>query len=378
MKKTKKTVMLLGVALILALVMALMAGPAMASTPKVIDTDATITGDDTGGSPPIIKGKWEKFHHPNGTDPASPHAASVDFYDDDPVAGGMQVFPPGEADKQGIVDVEFWAVVTDPQGTDDIQFVYADVYHPAADGSAAQVDFKYEVMLLQVCCDYLDPGVRAVAIAEMTAADAAGAITYGDIPADGTYTLDDLIHQYEKGEAKIYMGHEVLDYHQPWGWYTVEVCAADQALEKDYLVNTFEYVKTVGFMLDFSAINFGEIKICKEKIVSGDDDMTTPGEPTIKNLGNCAIQLWVHFDDMGFGKRTEASTEVWNVHYDVRLDLDDPVYCDPCEDAEVPGILERCETEQLSFSIHVDKAEPGYYYGILTITAEQAPHEEPA
>lgn len=372
MKKTKKTVMLLSVALILGLVMALMAGPAMASetSEKTVTTDATITGDDTGGSPPTIKGKWEKFHHPNGTDPASPHAASVYFYDDDPVAGGMQVFPPGEADPQSIVDVEFWAVVTDPQGTDDIQFVSADVYHP--DGSP-----KYQVMLLQVCCDYLDPTVRAAAIAEMTAADAAGAITYGDNPAGGTYTLDDLIHQYEKGEAKIYQGEEELDYHQPHGWYTVKVCAADQALEKDYLENTFEYVKTVGFMLDFTVIDFGEIKICKEKIVSGDDDMTTPAAPTIKNLGNSAIQLWVHFDDMKFGKRTEDGKEVWNVHYDARLGLNPPVYFDPCDDAEVPGILELCETEQLCFSIHVDKAEPGDYSGTATITAQQ-PGEVPA
>jgi hypothetical protein len=371
----KRIVML--VSMVLVLVLLLAASPVFAtdsgSEPKEIDTSAEIIGDGPGGSPPIIKGKWEKFHHPNGTVPPSPVPPSNWLYDDDPIAPGIQVFPPGEADPQGKVNVQYWAVVTDPQGTDDIQFVSVDVYHP--DGSP-----KYQVMLLQEFCNYLYPVVRQAAIDEMTAADEAGAIRYGDTPTGGMYNLDDLIHQYEKGEAKIYKGIEILSYHQMHGTYRVVVCAADQNLEKDYLENTFTYVKAVGFMLDFNALNFGQIKICKEVIISGDKDMTTPEEPTVKNLGNSPCRLWVRFDDMGFGKRTEGGVEVWNVHYDARLDLFNPVYFDPCgtdvfdpacTDTLIPGILDLCQYEQLSFSIHVEKAEPGMYMGKAIITATQ-------
>ena len=368
------------VSLVMVIVLLLAASPVLAlastSQPKEIDTQTTVIGDAATGSPPIIKAKWEKFHHPNNTTPPSPLPPSNWLYDDDPVAPGIQIFPPGEADPQGIVDLQFWAVVTDPQGTADIQYVSVDVYHP--DGTP-----KYQVMLLQAFCDYLDPIVRQAAIDELTAADAAGAITYGDDPATGLlFDLTDLIHEYEKGDAKIYKGIEILTYHQMAGDYFVEVIAADQAGQKDVLRNIFEYVEAVGFMLDFTELNFGEIKICKEKIIAGDKDITTPLEPTVKNLGNVPCQLWVRMDDMGFGKRSEGGLQVWNVHYDARLGLNSPVYFDPCgtdvtdpacADTLIPGILGLCQYEQLSFSIHVEKASINTtYIGKAIISATKA------
>ncbi len=355
----------LGILLALALVLAFSV-PALADVPPVT-TQVEVVGDATG-SPPIIKAKWEKFSHYLDSGALRPDRAmyTLDYttYDDDPLLDGIQVFPPGQNDPQGEIDVEYWAVVTDHQGLADIVFVSADVRHP--DGSP-----KYEVMLLQVCTNYLDPMVKEEAIAEMTAADEAGAITYNTNPETGNpYTLDDLIFEYEQNEAWIFMGVEWLDYHQPHGIYTVEVCAADQGLKKDYKTNTFEYVKEASIAIDFTVLDFGQVLLCKEVPISGDNDMTTPNKPTVKNLGNCDAHVNVHFDDMGLGWRTENGEQVPNVTYDARLDLLDPVpIINPCCDTELPGVVPLCNQMKISFSIHVSKAEPGIYTGTCTIWA---------
>jgi len=376
----------LGILLALALTVALTV-PVMADVPDV-DTKVTVVGD-ASGSPPIIKAKWEKFSHYTDSGeirkaaeaavpPIPPEVYRPTYtlgsmtYDDDPTLAGIQVFPPGQTDPQGEIDVEYWAVVTDNQGRDDIVFVSADVVHP-------DTTPKYQVMLLQACTDYLAPAVRQAAIDEMTAADAAGAITYNEIMVfDGTawvgtgeyYTLDDLIFEYEQNEAWIFMGVEWLDYHQPCGTYTVKVCAADQGLKKDYKENTFEYVKEASIALDFTSLNFGEVLLCKEVTISGDADMATSDKPTVKNLGNCDAGVNVHFDDMGFGWRTEDGVQVPNVTYDARLDLFEPVpVINPSDDTLLPGILPLCNHLKICFSIHVSKAEPGEYTGICTIWA---------
>ncbi len=330
-----------------------------------VTTQVEVVGG-AGGSPPVIKAKWEKFSHylDSGAKRPDRDMYTLDYmtYDDDETVDGIQVFPPGQDDPQGEIDVEYWAVVTDPQGLDDIVFVSADVHHP--DGSP-----KYEVMLLQVFADYNDPIVKEQAFAEMEAADAAGAITYND-----GYTLDDLEFQYEQNEAWIFKGVEWLDYHQPHGMYTVNVCAADQGLKKDYKENAFEYVKEASIAIDFTVLDFGQVLLCKEVPISGDNDMATPDKPTVKNLGNCDAHINVHFDDMGLGWRTENGEQVPNVTYDARLDLFDPVpVIKPCEDTLLPGKLLMCETMKISFSIHVDKAEPGTYNGTVTLCCEPVP-----
>ena len=352
----------LGILLALVLVLAFSV-PALADVPDV-PTKVTVVGD-AAGSPPIIKAKWEKFSHYTNSGEMRPDRAAytLDYmtYDDDPTTAGIQVFPPGQNDAQGEIDVEYWAVVTDPQGRADIVFVSADVYHP--DGSP-----KYEVMLLQVCANYLDATVKAEAFAEMEAADAAGAITY-----NAGYTLDDLKAQYEQNQAWIFMGVEWLDYHQPHGMYRVEVCAADQGLKKDYKENWFEYVKEASIAIDFTMLDFGEVLLCKEVPISGDNDMTTPNKPTVKNLGNCDANVCVHFNDMGLGWRTENGEQVPNVTYDARLDLFEPVpVINPSEDIQLPGVVPLCNHMKISFSIHVSKAEPGEYTGICTIWATDA------
>ena len=279
------------------------------------------------GDPPVVKAKWE-------------------LPDDDPNKPGTQIFPP--LIHNASLTVEYYAVVTDQQGIDDIDRVYVDVYHP--DGT-----FKYQVQLYQV-----EDVSEAVAMIE-DAADK-GVITL----APG-FTVADLIHEVEKYEAKVFVGEGELSYHQPYGNYTVSAYAYDQNNGRSaYLNNTFEYVRGVGFEIDFTEINFGDVEVCKNKWISGDEEWGTP-DPTIRNIGNTPAKIKVHFDDMGFGKTGDE----WNVEYDARLGLFEHVVFEPCEEVELPGTLNLCTTEEISFSIHVKKGE-GEHTGNMTISAVPA------
>jgi hypothetical protein len=82
---------------------------------------------------------------------------------------------------------------------------------------------------------------------------------------------------------------------------------------------------------------------------------------------------------VGFGKRTEGGVQVWNVGYDARLGLFEPIplpgepYIDPEIDIELPGELPLCNTLELDFSIHVSKATIGTYTGNCTIWCTPSP-----
>ena len=280
-----------------------------------------------GGDPPVVKAKWE-------------------LPDDDPNKPGTQIFPPLEHGAS--LTVEYYAVVTDQQGIEDIDRVYVDVYHP--DGT-----FKYQVQLYQV--EDVD---EAIAMIE----DAADR---GIITLAPNFTVDDLIHEVEQYEAKVFKGEGELSYHQPYGNYTVRAYAYDQNNGRsEYLNNTFEYIRGLGFEIDFTEINFGDVEVCKDKWVSG-DTVWGPPDPTIRNIGNTPAKINVSFDDMGFG----MTNEDWNVEYDARLDLFDPVVFDPYEEVQLPGTLDLCTTTKISFSIHVKKGE-GTHTGTMTISAVPA------
>lgn len=157
----------LGILLALVLVLAFSV-PVMA-VEEPVTTAANVVG--TGGSPPEIKCKWETaFDYPSG--------------DDDTTTPGMQADLAGpQADKT----IYYWAVVMDPQGVDNIQKVWADVYEPCG-------TFKYEVDLVQIYC--LDP---AGAVWALDLAETAGLVVYG-----APHTFATTSQQLLDGQAKMY------------------------------------------------------------------------------------------------------------------------------------------------------------------------------
>jgi hypothetical protein len=369
-----------------------------------IPTSATITGGTGGGGgnlPPVIKAKWEY---------------DLDVICDlDPLCGGPCIQCGDHPDNQwihdaccnipglqvkpilyGAVRVGYYAVVTDPEGVSHVDHVYADIWHP--DGS-----FKYQIELFPIG---FEGGVydKTAALENWTHAWGCHSdlIKINDVWASGLPIIpgtnppeqvapeDDILDEINEELAYIFYGEAVIDYCQPGGWYYVGVRAHDgYDAWCDYLYNRYWYIPTAGIDVDFiGGIDYGTVAECTNKWVGGDHLFSTPAKPTIRNIGNTPVLLFVYQDDMGFGKTAGN----WNVEFDARLSADGAVrvYKPEEKDAKnplpypaepdnpanfypgvrIPGILPLCTEEKMDFSIHVFKGMPGYtYIGNMTLCA---------
>jgi hypothetical protein len=329
---------------LMSLVLALsLAVPVMANSETNVTTGATVNAG--GGLPPIIKCKWERP-------------------DDGDNGPGTQVLPSGEyqVDKP----MEYFAVVTDPEGAGTVAAVYADVWHP--EGLPECGSFKYQLQLhLIEKIPGPDGNVEELKAMVQCAYDD-GLITFSP-----DYDIDEVIHEIDQCLADVYRGTQVMDYHQPAGMYRVEVIAFDNNNNQSVpLVNFFEYVPLTKVAFDFTNVDYGSVEVCTNKWVGGNTFFEMfDGYPTVRNLGNTNAQIVVAQDDMGLGD----TSGVPNVEYDARLgpvggnahvtydptDLSNPVM------TTIPGILELCNTQKLDFSIHVKKAPAGNYGGDMVI-----------
>ncbi len=317
-----------------------------------IETSVNIAGGDdpNGNEPPIIKCKWEYdlTVDPDGCEGIVPEGTYV--HDADPNEEGLQVAPVLE----GNVKIGFYAVVTDPQGVNTISAVYADVWHP--DGT-----FKYQIELEPVgfCDDMYDKQVALSLWEHVTDA-------HPDLIKFNGYDANEIYDELNEELAYIYYGEAYISYCQPGGWYYVGVRAVDTyGAWCDYLYNKFWYIPTAAIRVDFNSIDYGTVVLSTPKWVGGDQDMNTPQKPTVRNIGNTPVELYVWQDDMGFGKTNGE----WNVEFDARLGADgDVVVYEPeqTDDGKlgvrIPGVLPLCTTEKLDFSIHAKKGFPDVDY----------------
>jgi len=309
-------------------------------------TQVTIQG---GGQndPAIVKAKWE-----------TP--------DDDLTVPLSQVTPDPGSNKT----VTYHAVIK--EGTGTIDSAWAEIYHP--DGT-----YKYEVLLNSV--------------SEGTAVNLWNQITGSNIEAvtfnmpyyvdlfgeDVTLQemIDDVLNELQQFD-KLYRGSAPISYCQPAGWYTVGAIAHDDAFGWCApLWNHFWYVPFAAFETDFTQVNWGTIQSGQTEWVAGDYSMSTPTQPTIRNIGNCPINFNITNDDMGFGWDTLGLH--WNVFYDVRLGHEaTPVEYEPMSDGVHPGMegtdipggpIPLCTEEKIDFSIHIRKPTESYGTGFMTLTA---------
>jgi hypothetical protein len=368
-----------------------------------IPTSATIAGGNggqtNGNSPPVIKAKWEydldvqieQDVTCGGPCPdCSDHPELYWIHDACCCIPGLQVKPI----LYGAVKVGYFAIVTDPEGVAHVDHVYADIWHP--DGT-----FKYQIELFPVgfTGDIYDKTI-ALDIWEHAWDCHSDLIKINDVWAAGLPIIpgseppariapeDDIYDELNEELAYIFYGEAYIDYCQPGGWYYVGVRAHDgYDAWCPYLFNRFWYIPTAGIDVDFasSGINYGSVPEGIDKWVGGDQDFGTPAKPTIRNIGNGPVKLYVYQDDMGFGK----TAGVWNVKFDARLSANgqvrkyDPeqmdmidIYGDPEDPLNyypgvyIPGVLPLCTEEKLDFSIHVYKGFPGYTYtGIMELCA---------
>jgi hypothetical protein len=352
-----------------------------------IPTEVTVTGTGgTGGGvePPLIKCKWEYDMDFELMAEECPDCDPCDnmpgyfTHDACPCLPGLQVKPNLYND----VTVGYYAIVTHPYGVANVDHVYADIWHP--DGT-----FKYQIELFPLGFDEQGAYNKQVALdiwdhvwtyhSDLIKINDVWAQTLtGDIPGSippVPMTPDyDIWDELNEELAYVYYGEAPISYCQPGGWYYVGVNAIGFSSWSDWLFNRFWYIPTSGIAVDFQNINYGTVIAENDKWVGGDPDFTTPTKPTIRNIGNTPVNLYVWQDDMDFGK-TGGS---WNVRYDVRLTADgqvrvyypftqdqiaplpDPAWPENPDNfypgARIPGTLPLCTTEKLDFSIHVYKA----------------------
>jgi hypothetical protein len=346
-----------------------------------ITTTALITGGNSSGNgntPPIIKCKWEydldimipeeecACYAPCGND-------TFWYHDACPCIPGLQVKPI----LYGNVKVGYYAVVTDLEGVDHVDHVYADIWHP--DGT-----FKYQIELHPVGFTY-DAGGNPISYDKTQALFEFDHVVnhhhdllkVNDVWAAGLppelLPEADILDELNQEEAYLFYGEAEINYCQPGGWYYVGVRAHDgYDAWCDYLFNRYWYIPTAGVDIDFTTVDYETVAECTNKWVGGDHDFTTADKPTIRNTGNTPVKLMVYQDDMDFGQ----TGGLWNVEFDARLGADgvirqyEPFQFDlgPSPDfielpgVWIPGILELCTEEKLDFSIHVIKGFPGETY----------------
>jgi hypothetical protein len=326
------------VSVVLALSLVLSLGlPVLAES---VSTGVEVT--QGGGNIPVIKCKWETPDH----DPTQPYT---------------QVNPP--CTYQGTQEVCVWVVVTDVEDQGEVAQVVADIYHP--DGPPECGSMKYGNLEL-VMVDRLSEGIPEFMSA------AAGDLVHYASPFD----YDEVLFELEEGVAQVWRGCFLEDYHQPAGDYSIDVYAVDShANVSEVITNTFEYVATTAFEVDFTSVAYPTTMMSSHVWTLGDRTFGTADRPTVRNLGNTCINLWVEQDDMGFGSYDSGE---YKVEYDARLGNDtgnNTVYYDPCEKVMIPDTLPLCNTQKLDFSIHVKFALPGTYGGTMTLSCSEVPFD---
>jgi len=343
----------------LAMVMAVAVAPAMAETIiSGVTTGATIGGQ---GTPPLVKVKWEQI------DPAI-YGTDEDG-DMTHQTLGAQILPPCEKSeigtRLGLKPVQYYAIVTDPQGLGNIKQVKVVVYHPQ--NSWEQGSEKYQFTLNKVTD-------KISAIALFT-----NAYDHGLVTLNQGITKADVIDELQQDHALLYTNVADLDYEQPGGDYRVVASVTNNQDIEASLINTFNYVPTTCFALDNTNINYGQVPIGAAGIIKGGDTnfVLNDGGMTVRNLGNTNMQMVVGQDDMGFG---QDINQAWKVYFDGRAGWQPvPVDYYPVKKVAdpgaiipstiLPGIIQHSTDEKLDFSIHVLIASTGGYSGNMALTS---------
>lgn len=362
-------------AIVLALALSLaLAVPVVASDgPK--DSTTGVTVNQGGGSPPIVKAKWEQL---------DPSVSPYLLEDGDPLhqIPLTQLNPPVAF--EATIAPQFWAIVTDPQDVSTVDGVWVNVYHP--EGMPECASWKYKLDLYEQVKGVIG-GMGA--IDAFIAAWNAGLVTVGTNETGVPYTYEEILDELVQCDANIYMGVGVLDYHQPAGDYLVVADASDinNNWASDWghdVSNLLTYMPIAGIELDFTHVDYGAVDICYDAWVHGDTEFGTGG-PTVRNIGNTEVELYIQQDDMGFSYEG-FDPITWNVEFDVRLGAptDSPdIYFDPAGikgDTNLPRAdawtlieptLELCNTEKINFSIHVIQGATGSYSGNMWIAYQK-------
>jgi hypothetical protein len=345
----------LGFAMIFALVMSLVPFAAFAQNDQQVPTSAQI---NPAGSPPVVSNKWELPDMQSGVagiqygTVANPHQ-----HDDDMNQVGIQ-FAPNLEDLPEARQVEYWWIVSDPNGIGDIKDAFVRVFHP--DGS-----LKYQ---LHGTADYGQPTaanpltpVACTALGSATSGMLEAAVHTGQMTAADVPTILD---NCNKHVSLIFHAVGEMSKHQPAGTYTVIASGSDGNGNVGSLTNTFEVLPVIGLEADFSAVDFGDILPNTAKWVRG--DLTWGGLPSVKNTGNVNMFLGVQFSKMT-GAQYQKVIDVFDAQLNAQTY--DPLAAGTlaCFNNEPLG---SNEIGQLDLSIHPGAIPADAYTGTLRLVGQ--------
>lgn len=383
------------------------AAPAGAGTN--VNTD--LTRGVGGGSAPIVKAKWEmKGPAFTNTDPTDYVGWTGGEGKDDSTDAGAQFNPPGIWND--VMNYTVCAIVTDPNGVDDIDGVYADIYYPEgiafhpvdltnADnvngGPAGGVNVpslpdNHQGSSTSPEYDYGESGcgsfIEENTLLKLTK-DEGLALFCDEIQTNntnlpeffGTYSYSEICGatgELEKETAYVYCDDKTLTWEDPAGNYRVDLFAQDTAGNFSYTgapdFNYFTYVPLTAFEVDFSSVSYGEVLLNVHKRVSGDLSFGTSDKPTVRNTGNTRLYMGIQQSDMGLGMTSGG----WNVEYDARIgneELDWRYFSpDEAEPQLLEDILDLSEEEEMDFSILISKypTTATSFVGDMILSAEMA------
>ena len=392
------------------------------ATPTGITTGVTPTSGSGTADPIVVKAKWEMYtpgYQYGGSRPAQ-------LGEDENMPVFRNGTPSTNQDRAQFAAPGVWgqnlqyrvcAVVHGPDGVlQNIRDVYAEIFWPqdremhatehelvtpAEEGGAAcehNVDGA-EIDNPSTGCGDLIEQNELVKLPQADAIDLVCNVlqSYNNdlIAFETGYNYSELCNttngELVKGKAAVFCHDKTITWEDPAGTYKVDAFAYDTSNNRSNILgNNFEYLQQIGFAVDFSNVNYGNLSIGQGKRIDGNkffklgsNDSTLP---TIKNLGNTRIQIGVAQDDMGLGHLDTSST-TWRVLFDARigdLEVDWAMY-DPFGakgTTPTPGsykpLLEKLdlsEIEEMDFSIKVNEKWPGNldsYTGNMWLTAVQA------
>ena len=341
----------IGLVALLMVAMAFFVVPAAAES--VVATEVSIQGC---GYAPILKCKWEQSCDDGGIvleDGDVDHTRYVPCY-----PSNSQFIPEcGESTTICLV-----AVAADYDGLDDIL--------------NGKVLYKVTSPCGEVIAEGCMPQSEYGTIENVNEADAAHLITY----ADG-YDLTEV--QYELGacepEAGIFKTDVEIGYCYPAGEYLVEIWALDTTGQlSNVLTNYFTMERVAGCQYDFDCMSWDNLARGDHDVLSGDENMLTTDRPTVKNLGNVDIDIWVKQDALKNAAGDEFilnCDDEWYYQYDASfLNEGQPIFFYPGEDyMKLDGFVERCDLDGLCFSIEILQTMPaGLYTGMAYVDCTDA------
>jgi hypothetical protein len=389
---------LLCVVLAFAIVM-----PAAANENNGHDVVTSINVEPDPLQGPVVKAKWEEVDR--------------GWFDDDNCLPGIQFDAScieGKAKK-----LTTYAIVTDPDGVDDICSVNMVVEHDGQDIIPQErLCEKWLGVLTWLkiyaydwyfdehpgCLDYItlneDEGINECdVLCELmgTCCDSGCVCSYTDAQIE---TLAKTLYEveYESEEQIEGLVTSTLGgagatvsgfwpepcawlYKTDWelgpcdeaGYYDVGIMAEDQCKNTDELWNTFEYRETVCCEFDFDEVNYGTVKVGETKAIFGDEFFSPPSlKPTVKNLGNVYATLHLWQSNMGFcdscisfDARFKNNARIIFSPNLVVPECDPPELGDP---AELNGLLGICDQTNMDFSVKVTECDDlGQHFGDMIV-----------